>query len=258
MLNYLLPFLLFFYVLNAQAETPQEQGLRIMTEREARNEGFADSSATMLMTLKNKNGQTSIRRLHSKVLEMKNDGDKSLLLFDSPADLKGTALLTFSHGLKTDDQWIYLPAFKRVKRISSRNKSGPFMASEFAFEDLSSQEIEKYNNTYLRQEVCAENMTCHVIESIPVYQDSGYTKLIRWIDTEEYRIVKTEFYDRKATLLKTLISSQFTRYLNQYWRPAVMTMKNHQTGKITILAMSNYAFRTGLTLRDFNKNALKR
>lgn len=258
MLKYLLLFMISLYTITVMAETPEKQGLRIMEEREARNLGFIDSTADMLMTLKNKEGQTSIRKLYSKVLEVQDDGDKSLLRFESPVDLKGTALLTFSHGLEPDDQWLYLPAFKRVKRINSRNKSGPFMASEFAFEDLSSQEIEKYHYTYLREETCTDTMICHVIESTPVYQDSGYSKQIRWIDTTEYRIIKTEFYDRKETLLKTLISSDFNQYLDQYWRPSIMTMENHQTGKSTVLEMSNYAFRTGLTSSDFSKNVLTR
>jgi len=58
-------------------------------------------------------------------------------------DVKGTVVLTFSHGLKPDEQWIYLPALKRVKRISSSNKSGPFMGSEFAYEDIGSWEVKK-------------------------------------------------------------------------------------------------------------------
>ena len=97
----------------------------------------------MVMTLKNRAGKTSRRIIRIKTLESKGDGDKSLSLFDEPADVKGTSMLTYSHGLKPDDQWLYLPALKRVKRINSRNKSGPFMGSEFAFEDLGSQEVEK-------------------------------------------------------------------------------------------------------------------
>jgi hypothetical protein len=60
-------------------------------------------------------------------IEVKGDGDKSLSIFDSPRDVKGTALLTFTHALESDEQWLYLPALKRVKRISFSNKSGPFL-----------------------------------------------------------------------------------------------------------------------------------
>ncbi len=79
----------------------------------------------MLMVLRNKQGEESVREIRIKNLEMENDGDKSLTVFDKPRDVKGTAFLSFSHPVGADDQWLYLPALKRVKRIASRNKSGP-------------------------------------------------------------------------------------------------------------------------------------
>ncbi len=258
MMKVALPVAISLFTINALAETPQEHGLRIAKEADARNIGFGDTTANMVMTLKNRAGQVSIRKIRSKVLEIKGDGDKSLSLFDTPADVKGTAMLTFSHGLKPDDQWLYLPALKRVKRINSRNKSGPFMGSEFAFEDLGSQEIEKFKYKYLREEPCGKGWKCHVIERIPAYKYSGYSKQIGWLDTKEYRNIKVEFYDRKGQKMKTLISSGFKQYLGKYWRPSTMKMQNHITGKSTVLQWSNYKFRTGLTNRDFNKNALSR
>ena len=130
--------------LNAAAQTPEEKGLEIAVEADRRDTGFHDSTATMAMLLKNRRGDESTRDIRVRTLEQKNDGDKSLTIFDRPADVKGTAFLSFTHKSGPDDQWLYLPALKRVKRISSRNKSGPFMGSEFAYEDLSSQEVEKY------------------------------------------------------------------------------------------------------------------
>ena len=153
---------------------------------------------------------------------------------------------------------VVLPALKRVKRINSRNKSGPFMGSEFAFEDLGSQDVEKYNYKFIREEACGDGMTCHVIERIPAYKYSGYSKQVTWIDKEGYRPVKVMFYDRKKALLKTLQATGFKKYLGKYWRPNTMSMVNHQTGKSTTLQWSNYKFRTGLSSRDFNKKALAR
>jgi len=241
-----------------QAETSQEKGLRIAQETDLQDIGFVDHTANMMMTLINRSGQTSTRKIRTKTLEMQGDGDKSMSLFDTPLDIKGTAMLTYSHGLEPDDQWMYLPALKRVKRISSRNKSGPFMGSEFAFEDLGSQEVEKYTYNYLKEESCHEKWTCHVIERTPAYKHSGYSKQIVWLDTQAYRVTKIEFYDRKQSLLKTLEQTDFQQYLNHYWRPAKMSMQNHQTQKSSILEWSNYQFKTGLTKKDFNKNALKR
>ena len=246
----LLPF-------TVNAETAEEKGLAIANAAEEYDQGFGDFIADMKMILKNRKGQESVREIRIRTLEMDNDGDKSMSIFDEPADVKGTAMLTFSHGLEPDDQWLYLPALKRVKRIASKNKSGPFMGSEFAFEDLGSQEVEKYTYKYIRDEACGE-MQCTVTERIPAYKHSGYSKQLVWLDTEAYRVVKVEYYDRKGDLLKTLDVSDHQQYLDHYWRPDVMFMQNHQTGKSTRLLWNNYKFKTGLDDKDFNQNVLKR
>ncbi|MGB5396956.1 MAG: outer membrane lipoprotein-sorting protein [Gammaproteobacteria bacterium] len=241
----------------ALAETAQEKGLAIAVEADKRDTGFGDMTANMTMELRNKQGDSSIRYIRIKTLEVTGDGDKSLSIFEKPADVSGTAFLTFSHALKPDEQWLYLPALKRVKRINSNNKSGPFMGSEFAYEDLASQEIEKYTYNYLRDETL-NGIDCFVVERFPAYEHSGYTRQIAWINKAEYRPEKIEFYDRKDSLLKTLNYSGYNQYLNQFWRADVMSMENHQTGKSTLLTWSNYAFKTGLDDGDFNQNSLKR
>jgi hypothetical protein len=115
------------FPMTAFAQSPEEKGLEIAMAAKAYDRGFTDFTANMVMTLKNKSGQTSKRLIRIRSLEVEGDGDKSLSIFDEPADVKGTKMLTYSHGLEADDQWLYLPALKKVKRISSRNKSGPFM-----------------------------------------------------------------------------------------------------------------------------------
>ena len=239
------------------AQSPEQKGLEIAQAAKAYDKGFTDFTANMVMTLKNKSGQTSTRLIRIRTLEVEGDGDKSLSIFDEPADVKGTKMLTYSHGLEPDDQWLYLPALKKVKRISSRNKSGPFMGSTFAFEDLGSQEVEKYTYKYLRNEPCGE-MNCYVMERYPAYKFSGYTRQVAWLDTGGYRVVKVEYYDRKKSLLKTLVASDFQQYLGHYWRPGLMDMVNHQTGKSTLLEWKDYEFKTGLTDRDFRSQTLKR
>ena len=241
----------------AAAQSAEQKGLEIARAADAYDAGFGDFTANMIMTLKSKSGQTSRRLIRIRTLEVEGDGDKSLSIFDEPADVKGTKMLTYSHGLDPDDQWLYLPALKRIKRISSRNKSGPFMGSTFAFEDLGSQEVEKYTYKYLRDETCGE-FTCHVIERYPAYEFSGYTRQVVWMDTEAYRIFKVEYYDRKQALLKTLTSSDFQQYLGKHWRPGRMDMVNHQSGKSTLLEWSDYEFGTGLGEADFRSQTLKR
>lgn len=235
----------------------QEQGLAIAKERKSRDLGWGDSESSVTMTLRNSQGEESIREMRMKSLEIETDGDKGLTIFDKPNDVKGTAFLNFSHVDKADDQWLFLPALKRVKRISSRNKSGPFMGSEFAYEDLSSFEIEKYTFKFLAEETI-NGVECYKVEQIPTDKNSGYTRQVAWLDKEHFRGQKVDFYDRKKSLLKTLTFSDYKLYLDKYWRPMQMNMVNHQTKKSTELKTSQLEFKTGLKDSDFNKATLKR
>lgn len=239
------------------AETAKEKGLSIAQQTKESDKGWGDMEAQMTMVLRNEQGQESIREIRLKSLEQATDGDKSLSIFDKPLDVKGTAFLSFSHPLGADDQWLYLPALKRVKRIASRNKSGPFMGSEFAYEDLTSFEIEKYTYKYLRDEPCGTEQ-CSVIEQYPVDEFSGYTRRVAWIDQSENRLHKIAFYDRKDAPLKTLTYADYKQYAGKHWRPNMMKMVNHQTNKNTDLIWTDYQFKRGLSEADFNKNSLKR
>lgn len=240
----------------ALAATPEEEkGLAIAKEADRRNTGWGDSKTTMEMVLRNRQGEESRRKLRARALEQANDGDKGLIIFDDPKDVQGTALLTFTHKTADDDRWLYLPAVKRVKRIASDNKSGPFMGSEFAYEDLGSQEIEKYTYKYLKDDTL-DGQDVFVTERYPVDKNSGYTRQVVWMDKAEYRPLKIEFYDRKQSLLKTLTLGKYKEYLDQYWRPQQLDMVNHQTGKSTTLSFAEYQFRNGYTDRDFDQTSL--
>lgn len=249
-----------FFVLASHAVLAMnatEKGLAISKEAKLRDSGWGDSSADIQMILRNSQGQESIRQIKFKSLEQENDGDKSLTIFIRPKDVKGTAFLSFSHPVGADDQWLYLPSLKRIKRISSHNKSGPFMGSEFSYEDLSSFEIEKYDYKYVGEETI-NNLDSFMVEQYPVDENSGYTRRVVWLDKKAYRIQKVDFYDRKNALLKTLTYRNYRQYLDKYWRADNATMINHQSGKNTELIFENYVFQTGLEDSDFNRNALKR
>jgi hypothetical protein len=244
----------------ANAKTPEAKGLAIVRMADYRDLGWKDSEANMVMTLRNRRGRKSVRQLRVRNMEVPGDGDKGLSIFDRPRDIKGTAVLTWSHALTPDNQWIYLPARKRVMRIISKNKSGPFMGSEFAYEDIASQEVDKYSYKYLRDEVF-KGMDCYVVERYPAYRYSGYTRQVTWIDKKHFNLQKTVFYDRKNALLKTLTFKGYKPYVvngKTYWRADEMFMKNHQTGKTTRLEWKKYRFGRGFTDRDFDRNTLKR
>ncbi len=241
----------------AEGATPEEKGLKIATEARVRKEGFGNLTALQTMVLRNKQGQKSRRQLRVKVLEVAGDGDKSMFVFDQPRDVKGTALLIHAHRDSADDQWLYLPALKRVKRISSSNRSGSFMGSEFAYEDMSVQEVERFTYRYLRDEPCGDS-TCTVSERVPLDKKSGYRRQLVWHDQDELRVRKVQYYDRKDAHLKTLTLEKYEKHLGRYWYASEMTMVNYLTGKSTVLTWTDFKFRTNLKDRDFTRTGLKR
>ena len=244
---------------SAMANTPEEKGFDIAARSDRTDLGFSTSRVELQMILRNAAGQESTRQLEIATLEKpdENVGDKSLVLFDTPADIEGTALLSHAKILDPDNQWLYLPALKRVKRISSANKSGPFVGSEFAFEDFTSLELNKYEYRYIGTEACA-GLTCDVVERLPRYENSGYSKQIAYVDQDVFQIRKVEFYDRRGDLLKVLELSDYRQYNNGVWRAHRLSMKNVQTNKETDLVYQAYLFDVKLTQRDFLKNRLNR
>ena len=240
-------------ILQAQ-EDLAKKGLEIATKAVEADKGFGSVGVSLKMVLKNKNGQISERTLENKIFELDEDGDKSLIVFTSPNDIKGTATLTFTHKVGSDDQWLFLPAIQRTKRISSSNKSGPFVGSEFAYEDLSSAEIEKYTYKFLDQK---GNLI--FLEQVPVDPKSGYMRQIVTYNAEQsYRVEKIDFYDRKNSLLKTLTYIEYVLYKNKFWRANKLKMVNHQTNKETMLEFSKYDFDIAFVENDFTENALRR
>ncbi|RFA28397.1 outer membrane lipoprotein-sorting protein [Alkalilimnicola ehrlichii] len=238
-------------------EDAAARGLEIAQERKARDTGWDATEAAVEMTLYSRGGSETVRQLRIRSLEVPDSGSKSLIIFDLPSDVRGTVVLTHSHIERPDDQWIFLPSIRRVKRVSSSNQSGAFMGSEFAFEDLSSFEVEKYDYEYLGEDEL-DGMAMYKVASTPLYSHSGYTRLITWIDQEHYRPWKTEFYDRRGELLKTLTASGFSLYEDRFWRASVSYMENHQTGRSTKLEFKEYDFNVSYREADFRHNVLNR
>ena len=241
----------------AHAETAEEKGYAIAQEQERRDEGWGDSTVNMKMILRRSNGKATERRLRLQLLEVRDDGDKGLTIFDEPKDVQGTAFLNYSHAVKPDDQWIYLPALRRTKRISSTKKTGRFMGSEFTYEDMSSFQLAKYDYKYLRDD-SVDGQAVFVIESYPKDKYSGYSKQINFIDQQEYRPLKVEFYDDRGELLKIMQMRDYQQFLDKYWRAGRAMMENQQTGKSTEMVWEGYQFKVGLSAADFNKSVLDR
>ena len=242
---------------------PKAKGREVTAESIRRDAGFGDTQSRMTMRLMSESGAATERTLRMNVLESATDkvGDKSLIFFETPKDVQGTVLLTHTQILTADDQWIYIPSIARVKRISSSNKSGPFLGSEFAYEDLTAQELGKYDYRWLRDEACpapGAALRCFVVERVPLYADSGYNRQIAWIDVTDFLFRKIEFYNREDRLLKTLTLADYRKHNDRFWRPYELSMINHQSGRSTKLTVTELKFRTGLTETDFTEQSMER
>ena len=237
--------------------SPEAAGEAIFREADRRESGYGDLQVDLEMILRTSQGAESRRSLRIRQLEMADDGDRLLVVFDTPKSIRGTALLSYAHKVEPDDQWMYLPALKRVKRIASQNKSGPFLSSEFAYEDMALEEVEKYR--YRLLDTPEEGgRRFYRVERFPNDEFSGYGRQLVTLDAEAFRIHGIEYFDRQERLLKTLVVDGYRQY-GSFWKPDRMLMSNVQTGKSTELTWSNYAFATGLDAdRDFSTNSLRR
>ncbi|MGF1503166.1 MAG: outer membrane lipoprotein-sorting protein [Paracoccaceae bacterium] len=241
--------------------SPKERGFAIHARLDNTDAGFGTSTVDLTMTLSDPSGRTTTREMRIDTLEKagEGEGDKSLTRFFSPPDVEGTALLSHAKILESDDQWLYLPGLRRTKRISSANKSGPFVGSEFAFEGLTASELGKYDYTYL--ETIQDEKTgleLDVVECVPRYERSGYSKLHCYTDTEIFQSRRIEFFDRGGRLLKTLELGDYRQSPEGYWRSHEQTMTNHLTGKTTVLRYEDFEFGVSLNERDFEPSILDR
>ena len=235
------------------------QGFDVFAELDRRhNHGYVDFSVDLTMELRRgKDARPVLRALSIRQFE-KAAGDKVLVVFNTPANIRGTALLTHTHADEVDDQWLFLPAFKRVKKIATRNKSGSFVQSEFSFEDLTVPFLHKYTYRLLRQEACAST-SCFVVERRAKDKHSGYSKEHYWIDTDAYRTHRVEYFDRRGRLQKVLTLDEYRPYTDILWKPHLMVMNNQLNGRSTTLRWDSYQFDQGLGEdRDFSIASLRR
>lgn len=217
--------------------------------------GYESSIATTTMVLKNSRGETNKREMEFKRLEGKN-GDKSLINFLYPKDLKDTKLLSFEKIGEDDKQWLYLPALKRVKRISSRNKSGSFMASEFSYEDIASQNYKNYRYEGEAEKISVDGKKFYKVVRTPVDKNSGYSKQIVLVDRETFLVTSGEFFDKQERLLKKIFFREY-RKIDGVYRVKIIEIENVQNGKSTTLIWDKEQIKVGLMEKEFKKRSLK-
>lgn len=241
----------------AAAQSEEERGRSIAEEADRRTRGYGDMQARLTMTLQNRHGEERVRELTVQVLEAGSSGERTLLVFERPLDLRGTALLTHASPDGSDARWLYLPALRRVKRVASSEQSSAFLGTEFSYEDIGPEDPDEYTYRLVEPSLLA-GVECWTVERFPRDPGSGYGRQIVWFDREAYRVRRVDYYDRAGELLKTLIQDGFRLYADRFWRPDRMEMRNHRSGALTRVEWTEVRVGVGLSEADFDRSRLGR
>lgn len=213
-----------------------------------------DMQGELSMTLINRQGEQRVREL-SQYVKNTPGADKKIMFFRTPADVKGTSFMNWSYtNGKDDDQWIYLPALNRTKRISSDGKGDYFMGSDFTYDDLGDRHPDEDSHQLLREEI-VQGKACYVVESKPKEEDYMYSKIISWIMKDNLIGLKREFYDENGDLLKTLTIHKYDQ-VDGYWTILRTEMKNVQKNHKTVMEFTNVQFNQGIPDSRFTERSM--
>jgi len=216
-----------------------------------------DMTGNLIMTIENSRGNQRVRKIKQYLKDFGKD-EKKIMFFLSPADVKNTSFMTWSYddASKSDDQWIYLPALKKVKRISSDSKGDYFMGSDFTYDDLGDRHPMDDTHTILREEVLDGKETI-VIESVPKDEEYMYSRTVTWVIKDSWVGLKKEFYDEDDDLLKILTVEQEKSFGDIIILTKVK-MKNIQRNQFTIMEFSNVQIDKGIPNNKFTERMMKR
>ena len=220
------------------AEDAELHGTRIAETMERFDQGWTDEVLQGSMTLFDAGGDSVVRSFTRMTYERPDEGDKIITRFLSPAEIKGVSALTHESPGSTDDNWLYLPANKRVRRISGANNTASFQGTEFTYEDLSNLDPREYRWRFLEEttlEKEGRKVPVFRLDAVPTYKDTGYSKLVVYVSKETWRQERIEYYDKAGRLLKTRESTDWRHLHGRFWRAFAIEMTNHQTGKRTVL-----------------------
>lgn len=236
----------------------QKRGREIASTVDRNDAGFSDYIVDGQMSVVRPGGEPAVREFEMNTLEVRDGGDKRLVVFSKPRDLAGFVSLTHTHAGAPDDQWIYLPAVKRAKRLAARDKTGSFAGSEFSYEDIATWELSNYDYEFVREEPCGEpQTTCYTIANLPRYEYSGYSKLVETIDPRIWQPVRIVYFDREGRELKKLDFFGYKQYLNKYWRADRILMTNALDGSKSEILWTDYRFQSGLRDEDLTDTRME-
>ena len=237
------------------AVAAEPSGLEVMTKVYERPTG-TDQESDLTMTLINRSGSERVRKIHQFLRDF-GAVEKKIMFFLSPADVRNTSFMnwSFDDG-RDDDQWIYLPALKKVKRISSDSKNDSFMGSDFTYDDLGDRHPTKDKHQILREETL-DGESCYVVESTPKNSDYMYSRTVTWVIKDKWIGLKREFYDEDGDALKTLRVKSFEK-ISGFWIIVHSEMHNTQKNHRTVMKLENVRVDKGVSESQFTERMMKR
>ncbi len=241
----------------SQAEATEQalSGQQIMTRVDDRPDGD-DRKSVQTMTLINKSGRKRIREVESLSKDYGKD-KKSIMVFKKPADVSGTAFLTWEYDDPTreDDKWLYMPAMKKVRRISGASKNEYFMGSDFTYDDMGDRNVEEDTHTLLGEEN-VDGHDCWKIESIPVNPEDMYTRKLLWVCRAADMVIKAEYYDKDG-LLKIYKALDF-RKQDGFWTLFRSEMDNVSRHHKTVMTVDAVQYDSGISDHLFRVSTIQR
>ncbi|MFH0725670.1 MAG: outer membrane lipoprotein-sorting protein [Pseudomonadota bacterium] len=223
----------------------------VLAQRVYERDAGKDSQAEARMLLVDKSGEKRFRTL---ITYTKDYGktSKIFIRFTSPANIEGTSFLTWENEEREDDQFLYLPALQRVRRVVSSQKSNRFVNTDFTYEDLQSRKVEADDHKILRDEMW-NGHDCRVLESIPKEgSETQYGKRISWIVKDIYLPVKTEFYDKDSALIK-VFSAKEIKQVDGIWTVMESEMEDLDRNHRTLMKTTDIRYNTDIPDRVFTE-----
>ena len=216
--------------------------------------------ADMTLTIIDSRGEKRVREVKFYSKKDKKGNNRMLMKFIKPREVLGTSFLLLEHKNGEDERYLYLPALRRVKRIVASGKKGNFMSSDFTYYDIGEPKLNDFKYKFIGEEPF-RGVKCIKVEATPatpkVLEETGYSKIIYWIDPEKMVTLKAEYYDDRGKLQKILNINQH-KLINGVYFATDMVMRDVQINHISRIKFSNIKINEEIPEKYFSVRYLRR
>jgi hypothetical protein len=251
--------------LSPQAQRPADAHAaspRWVAEQIDRRETGRDSRLEMIMRLVDRQGRVRERALTLSALRGAGaTGDRLLLRFTAPGDIKGTGFLVWEHPKGDDERFLYLPALGRVRRIAGAETQESFVGSDLSYEDIGGRELDEY--TYALApgdgEWTGPDGRRHAVwhlESSAKAADARYPRAISLVRKDNFVIVAADIFNRRNEREKRY-EVRSLQQIQGFWTAMDVVMSNDLQRTRTELVVTRAQYNTGLTADDFSRRVLE-